>query len=60
MVFPQQFAELLKRGWSRRELAGLAGGNFVRVWEGVERVSKRIQKEVAEPAYDIYDKRTDL
>ncbi|GJJ05984.1 hypothetical protein Clacol_000171 [Clathrus columnatus] len=58
--YPDLFAELRKRGWSRRNLAGLAGGNFVRVWEGVERVSKQLKDEGAVAAYDIYDKRTDL
>ncbi|GJJ06823.1 hypothetical protein Clacol_001019 [Clathrus columnatus] len=57
---PDLFSELRKRGWSRRNLAGLAGGNFVHVWEGVERVSKQLKDEGAVAAYDIYDKRQDL
>ncbi|KAF8524856.1 membrane dipeptidase-domain-containing protein [Hysterangium stoloniferum] len=58
--YPNLFAELLSRGWSRSELEGLAGGNFIRIWEGVEAVSRRMLEEGAQPAYDVYEKRTDL
>ena len=59
-LYPQ-FAELRSRGWSKSDLQDLAGGNFVRVWEGVEAVSKRMLKEgVHHPAYDIYEKRKNI
>ncbi len=35
-TFPVLFAELMRRGWSDHELAGLANGNFIRFWHQVE------------------------
>ncbi|KIJ50715.1 hypothetical protein M422DRAFT_65702 [Sphaerobolus stellatus SS14] len=57
--YPDLFAELRRRGWSRRDLAGLAGANFLRVWQGVERTAQQLQKGV-QPAYDVYGYRKDL
>lgn len=34
------FAELMRRGWSNRDLAGLAGGNLLRALREAERVSR--------------------
>ncbi|TFK53905.1 hypothetical protein OE88DRAFT_1129777 [Heliocybe sulcata] len=58
--YPQLFAELYKRGWSRQELAGLSGENLLRVMEGAENVAKQLQDDGVPPAWDIYDKRTDV
>jgi len=58
--YPQLFAELYKRGWSRHDLAGLSGGNLLRVMEGAEVAARKLQQEGAQPAYDIYKKRTDI
>ncbi|EPQ57639.1 hypothetical protein GLOTRDRAFT_38729 [Gloeophyllum trabeum ATCC 11539] len=58
--YPQLFAELYKRGWSRYDLAGLSGGNLLRVFEGAEAVARKLQQEGTQPAYDIYKKRTDI
>nr|AXF50746.1 dipeptidase [Inonotus obliquus] len=58
--YPDLIAELYARGWSRRELAGLAGGNLLRVMERAERVAHQMQKDGAKPSMDIYDKRTDI
>ncbi|KAF8585804.1 hypothetical protein K439DRAFT_1342695 [Ramaria rubella] len=58
--YPELFAELRTRGWSRMDLAGLAEGNILRVWRGVEAVSMRMQREGVQPAYDVYEKRQDL
>ncbi len=41
--FPHLLAEMLRRGWSDREVAGLAGANFVRVFSMVERVGFRLR-----------------
>jgi membrane dipeptidase len=38
----------------------LAGGNLIRVWQGMEAVAARIQNEGVQPAYDLYEKRDDL
>jgi membrane dipeptidase len=56
--WPQQFAELYKRGWNSYELVGLSGGNLLRVFEGVERVAHELRHEP--PAMDLYEKRKDL
>ncbi|KAG2153641.1 membrane dipeptidase-domain-containing protein [Suillus bovinus] len=58
--YPALIAELYKRGWSKQELAGLTGGNFLRVFEGAEKVAKELQAARTLPKYDIYDKREDL
>lgn len=36
---PALFVELKRRGWSDRELEGLASGNFLRTWEAVEKAA---------------------
>jgi membrane dipeptidase len=46
--YPDLFAELIARGWSDRELFGLAGENVLRVLERAEQVSARLKK--ARPA----------
>jgi len=43
--FPALFVELTRRGWTDAELAGLAGGNVLRVMREAEAVSKRLQAE---------------
>jgi membrane dipeptidase len=55
-----QIAELYRRGWDKLELAGLAGANLLRVYEGAERVSRELQSSGATPVVDLYDKRPDL
>lgn len=40
-------AELVKRGYSEREIAKLWGGNFLRVWRAVEREAEREQRQAA-------------
>lgn len=56
----QQIAELYKRGWSKKELEGLTGQNLIRVFEGAEKVAKKLQAAGTQPVYDLYDKRTDI
>ncbi|KAH0589185.1 Dipeptidase 1 [Termitomyces sp. J132] len=58
--YPVLVAELYKRGWTKYELAGLTGGNLLRVFEGAEKVSRELQAAGQEPAYDLYDKRKDI
>jgi len=55
-----QITELFNRGWTAKELRGLTGGNFLRVFEGAERVAQELQKAGTPPVLDLYDKRTDL
>ncbi|KIY71101.1 hypothetical protein CYLTODRAFT_419110 [Cylindrobasidium torrendii FP15055 ss-10] len=59
-TYPALIAELYKRGWSKDELAGLTGGNLLRVLEGAEKVANELQAAGTEPAYDLYEKRPDL
>jgi membrane dipeptidase len=39
--FPRLLAELMRRGWSSRDIARLASGNFVRVFHRVEQIAPR-------------------
>ncbi|KAJ7232772.1 membrane dipeptidase-domain-containing protein [Mycena haematopus] len=59
-TYPALFAELYKRGWTKYELSGLAGANLLRVFEGAEKVSRELKAAGTAPAFDVYDKRTDL
>ncbi|KAJ7350335.1 renal dipeptidase family [Mycena albidolilacea] len=58
--YPALIAELYKRGWNKRELAGLTGANLLRVFEGAERVSRELKVAGTAPAFDLYHKRTDV
>lgn len=42
--FPHLLAELFRRGWSDAAVAGVAGGNFIRVFRSVEREGRRLRK----------------
>ncbi|KAI7862989.1 dipeptidase 1 precursor [Spinellus fusiger] len=46
--YPKLFAELISRGWSDKELVGLAGENILRVWKHVELVKDMLSKELPE------------
>lgn len=43
--YPKLFAELIRRGWSDRNLAKLAGGNILRALRQAEEVSKALKDE---------------
>ena len=43
--YPNLFAELISRGWSDRDLAALAGGNFLRVLRRAEAVAAQLSGE---------------
>ncbi|KAL0072756.1 hypothetical protein AAF712_000519 [Marasmius tenuissimus] len=58
--YPALIAELYKRGWNKYELAGVTGGNLLRVFQGAEMVSEQLRRDGMSPVYDIYDKRPDL
>ncbi|KAF8170290.1 membrane dipeptidase-domain-containing protein [Mycena galopus ATCC 62051] len=59
-TYPALIAELYKRGWNKYELAGLAGANLLRVFEGAEKVSRELKAAGTAPAFDVYHKRKDL
>lgn len=56
----RQIAELYRRGWDKYELAGLTGGNLLRVFSGVEDVARELQAAGTSAVYDIYEKREDM
>jgi membrane dipeptidase len=43
-TFPQLFAELIRRGWSDRDLKKLAGGNLLRALHQAEATAARLQR----------------
>jgi len=43
--YPLLFAELIRRGWSDKDLASLAGGNVLRVLRAAEHVSEAMANE---------------
>jgi hypothetical protein len=55
-----QIAELYSRGWNADELAGLASGNFLRVFAAAEDVAREMTREGVQPVQDLYDKRVDV
>ncbi|KAB5593404.1 hypothetical protein CTheo_3142 [Ceratobasidium theobromae] len=57
--YPALFAELLRRGWSRVELEGLASKNLLRVFRGAEDVAREMQKST-KASLVLYDKRDPL
>jgi len=44
-MFPNLFAELVRRDWSDEDLTKIAGGNVLRVLEQAEAVARRLQSE---------------
>ena len=55
-----KIAELYRRGWNKYELAGLTGANFLRVFQGAEKVAEELQAAHTPPVFDLYSKRTDI
>jgi membrane dipeptidase len=47
-MYPNLFAELIRRGWSDRDLRKLAGENALRAMEAAEKVAGRLSR--ARPA----------
>ncbi|WWC58196.1 uncharacterized protein I303_100732 [Kwoniella dejecticola CBS 10117] len=56
--WPNMIQELLFRGWTESEIAGIMGGNLLRVMEEVENVKDDLAH--LPPSPEIYHKRTDL
>jgi membrane dipeptidase len=48
-MYPNLFAELVRRGWSDRDLEKLAGANVLRALEQAEGVAKRLQAADRQP-----------
>lgn len=45
-AYPALLAELMRRGWSDRDIAKLAGGNVLRAMEGAERVAAAMANDL--------------
>ncbi|KAG8897913.1 hypothetical protein FRB99_007794 [Tulasnella sp. 403] len=58
--YPKLFVVLYQRGWTPKDLEGLAANNFLRIYRKAEMVAKDLQRSGAKPAMEIYDRRTDL
>ena len=56
----RKIAELYRRGWDREDLAGLTGGNLLRVMESAEAVARKLQLAGTLPVYDLYKERKDI
>ncbi len=48
-MFPNLFAELVRRGWSDEDLSKIAGGNVLRALEQAEATAARLQQAAAAP-----------
>ena len=44
-TYPKLFAELIRRGWSDKDLKKLAGENLLRAWARTEEVGERLRRE---------------
>lgn len=58
--YPNLFAVLIRRGWKDHQLEALAGGNTLRVLEGVERVQREMEREGVVASMARYTLREDL
>ncbi|CAD6584876.1 MAG: hypothetical protein CYPHOPRED_002875 [Cyphobasidiales sp. Tagirdzhanova-0007] len=56
--YPDLMAELISRGWSDEEIVGIAGANFIRVFEKVGQTAEAMRDTA--PATSIYNRREDL
>ncbi|GAA5898726.1 hypothetical protein JCM6882_000908 [Rhodosporidiobolus microsporus] len=57
-TYPNLIAELIKRGWSDKEILGLTSGNILRILDKVEAVSRSLKH--VQPRTDVFEGRTDL
>ena len=48
-TYPVLFAELIRRGWSDRDLAKLSRGNILRVMREAEAVAARLRRRGGRP-----------
>ncbi|KAM0756415.1 hypothetical protein T439DRAFT_321112 [Meredithblackwellia eburnea MCA 4105] len=56
--YPSLIAELIKRGWTDSEIAGLTSGNILRIIEKTEQVAWKLRNEI--PETEIFEGRTDM
>lgn len=58
--YPDLVAELIRRGWSDREVAGFASENLLRILGKAERVAHALQRQGAPVQTDIFEGREDI
>ena len=51
-MYPNLFAELIRRGWSDRELKLVAGGNLLRVLDKAEEVARSMKNQPVPPGLE--------
>ncbi|GAA6058740.1 hypothetical protein JCM10212_003428 [Sporobolomyces blumeae] len=56
--YPNLITELIRRGWSDKEIKGVTGENMLRILEKVEQVAHRLRH--VKPSTAIFEGRTDL
>ncbi|GAA5992024.1 hypothetical protein JCM10908_000704 [Rhodotorula pacifica] len=56
--YPNLIAELIRRGWTDKEIMGLTSGNLLRIVEKVEAVARKHRSD--KPSYEVFSGRTDL
>ncbi|GAA5889053.1 hypothetical protein JCM5296_007151 [Sporobolomyces johnsonii] len=57
-AYPRLIAELIRRGWTDKEILGVAGGNLLRILDKVEATSRRLRR--LPPSTGIFEGRDDL
>ena len=58
--YPDLVAELIRRGWSDREVAGFASENLLRVLAKAEKVARALQRQGAAVQTDVFEGREDI
>lgn len=58
--YPDLVAELIRRGWTDREVAGFASGNLLRILARAERVAGALQTQGAPVGTEIFEGREDI
>ncbi|RUS12744.1 hypothetical protein BC937DRAFT_87125, partial [Endogone sp. FLAS-F59071] len=43
--YPNLISEMLRRGWTDKEVVALAGGNLLRIWKGIEKVRDQLEEQ---------------
>jgi membrane dipeptidase len=58
--YPNLIEELIRRGWSDGEIAGIASENLLRILQKVEAVAEKLRRAGALPETAIFAGRPDL
>jgi membrane dipeptidase len=58
--YPNLVAELIRRGWSDKEIAGFASENLLRVLAKAEKVAYALQRQGTPVQTDVFEGREDI